>query len=58
MCWKYKNKNGYVFLKCDIANNKVGGASYLGGFMDGIDGYFDDYNYCHYCGKKLEVKNF
>ena len=31
---------------------------YLRGFTDGIDGYFDDYNYCHYCGKKLEVKNF
>lgn len=56
MCWKYKNKHGTVFVWCDIANNRVGGASYLRSFSDMIDDYYSHYNYCPYCGKKLEVK--
>lgn len=45
MCWKYKNKHGTVFVWCDIANNKVGGASYLRIFSDMIDDYYSHYNY-------------
>lgn len=56
MCWKYKNKHGHVFIWCDIANNRVGGASYLRSFQDVIDDYYSHYNYCPYCGKKLEIK--
>ena len=56
MCWKYKNKHGYVFIWCDIAHNRVGGASYLTGFQDRVDNYYENYNYCPYCGKELEVK--
>lgn len=32
-----------------------GAASYLNSFQDGHGGYADNYNYCPYCGKKLEV---
>lgn len=56
MCWKYINKHGTVFIWCDIANNRVGGASYLRSFRDMIDDYYNHYNYCPYCGKELEVK--
>jgi hypothetical protein len=58
MCYKYRNKHGYVFIWCEIANTKPGGASYLRGFLDHIDDYSDNYNYCPYCGKKLEEKPF
>ena len=56
MCWKYRNKHGYVFIWCDIANSKPYGASYLESFQDMIDNYYENYNYCPYCGKKLEIK--
>ena len=57
MCWKYKNPYNTVFIKCDIANNKSYGASYLRTFTDGIDDYYSNYEYCSYCGRKLEVLN-
>lgn len=56
MCWKYRNKHGHVFIWCDIANSKPYGASYLETFQDRIDNYYENYNYCPYCGKKLEIK--
>lgn len=55
MCWKYKNPHGTVFIWCEIANGKEHKSSYLNCFTDGIDDYDSNYNYCHYCGKKLEV---
>ena len=56
MCWKYKNPGGTVFIQCDIANNKPLGASYLRVFTDAVEDYNENYNYCPYCGKKLEIK--
>ena len=56
MCWKYKNPHGTVFIWCEIANGKEHRSSYLNCFTGGIDDYYDHYNYCPYCGKKLEVK--
>ena len=56
MCWKYKNKNEYVFVWCEIANNKAGGASYLRGFKDMIGDYYSNYNYCPYCGSELKER--
>lgn len=56
MCSKYKNPYGTVFIWCEIANGKEHRSSYLNCFTDGIDDYYDHYNYCPYCGKKLEVK--
>lgn len=56
MCWKYKNSHGYVFIYCDIANGKERRCSYLRGFTDLYDDYYSHYNYCPYCGKKLEIK--
>lgn len=56
MCWKYKNPHGTVFIWCEIANGKEHRSSYLNCFTDGIDDYDSNYNYCPYCGKKLEVK--
>ena len=58
MCWKYKNKHGMVFIYCDILNGKEHQSSYLRVFKDMIEGYYDNYNYCPYCGKKLEIKTF
>lgn len=58
MCYKYINPHGTVFVWCEIANSKVGGASYLRCFRNGIDDYESNYQYCPYCGKKLEVKVF
>lgn len=54
-CFKYTNPHGTVFIWCNIANSKPYGASYLNSFQDGHGGYADNYNYCPYCGKKLEV---
>lgn len=54
MCWKYKNPHGIVFIKCDIANNESSYRTYLR-CSDKV-GRYDDYNYCYYCGKKLETK--
>ena len=56
MCWKYKNKHGMVFIYCDILNTKEWGPSYLTTFEDMVEGYYSNYNYCPYCGKKLEIK--
>ena len=56
MCWKYKNPHGTVFIWCEIANEKEHRSSYLNCFTDEIDDYDSNYNYCPYCGKKLEVK--
>ena len=56
MCWKYKNPVNTVFIKCDKLNNQPFQGSYLRVFNDGIDGYYDNYNYCPYCGTKLEIK--
>lgn len=56
MCWKYKNQHETVFIWCEIANGEERKSSYLKCFTDGIDDYYDNYNYCPYCGKKLEIK--
>jgi hypothetical protein len=56
MCWKYKNNHGTVYIYCDILNGKRHSSSYLTVFNDLIDGYESNYNYCPYCGKKLENK--
>lgn len=54
-CFKYINPYGTVFIWCNVANSKPYGASYLNSFQDGCKDYADNYNYCPYCGKKLEV---
>lgn len=54
-CFKYINPYGTVFIWCNVANSKPYGASYLNSFQDGCEDYADNYNYCPYCGKKLEV---
>ncbi|MFR1944925.1 MAG: hypothetical protein ACLS20_06465 [Faecalimonas umbilicata] len=56
MCYKYKNKHGMVFIWCKTLNGKEHKCSYLDVFKDGIEGYYSNYNYCPYCGKKLEMK--
>lgn len=56
MCWKYKNKHETVFIWCEIANGKKRISSYLKCFTDFIEDYEGHYNYCPYCGNKLEVK--
>ena len=57
MCWKYKNPGETVFIQCDIANSNPLGASYLRIFTDVVEDYNENYNYCSYCGKKLEIKD-
>lgn len=54
-CFKYINPYGTVFIWCNVANSRPYGASYLNSFQDGCEDYADNYNYCPYCGKKLEV---
>lgn len=56
MCWKYRNPVGTVFIKCDKLNNSSTQSNYLRVFTDCIDDYYDNYNYCPYCGVKLEIK--
>lgn len=56
MCWKWKNPHGTVFVWCEIANGKENKGSYLDIFRDMIDKYNDHYNYCPYCGNKLDIK--
>ena len=56
MCYKYKNPHGQVFIWCEIANGKEHVSSYLRCFADMFEDYYDHYNYCPYCGKKLEIK--
>lgn len=56
MCYIYKNPHGHVFLWCDIANGKEHKSHYLRSFQDMREDYYDNYNFCPYCGKKLEVK--
>lgn len=56
MCWKYRNPAGHVFIWCEVANGKECRSSYLNSFADIIDDYYDNYNYCPYCGNKLEEK--
>lgn len=57
MCCKYRNPRGTVFIWCEVANGKEHNGSYLNCFTDGIDDYYSNYNYCPYCGKKLEKKD-
>lgn len=56
MCWKYKNPHGHVFIWCDVANGKEHKSSYLRSFDDLFEDYYNHYNYCPYCGKKLHTK--
>ena len=56
MCYKYKNPHGQVFIWCEITNGKEHVSSYLRCFADMFEDYYDHYNYCPYCGKKLEIK--
>lgn len=58
MCFKYKNPHEMVFIWCEIANGKERKSSYLNCFADGIEDYYENYNYCPYCGKKLEIKEY
>ena len=57
MCWKYINPYGTVFVKCDVYNTQPWAPSYLCTFTDKYEGYYEDLNYCSYCGKKLEIKD-
>ena len=57
MCYKYINKYDTVFIWCEVANTARGSASYLRCFADLIEDYASHYNYCPYCGRKLEDKN-
>ena len=54
MCYKYKNPYDNVFIWCEIANGEKHQSSYLRSFEDMLEDYYDNYNYCPYCGKKLE----
>lgn len=56
MCYKYKNKQRMVFLWCETLNGKEHRCNYLNVFKDGIEDYYNHYNYCPYCGKKLKIK--
>lgn len=58
MCWKYKNPYKTVFIWCEISNGKQHISDYLRCFTDEIDDYYDNYNYCPYCGNKLEIKEY
>lgn len=55
MCWKYKNPHDEAYIWCEIVNGEKHWSSYLRSFIDGIEDYYDNYDYCPYCGKKLEV---
>ena len=55
MCYIYRNPHGHVCLWCEVKNVKQHGASYLRSFQDMCEDYYDNYNFCPYCGKKLEV---
>lgn len=57
MCWKYKNQYDTVFIWCEIANGEKHMSDYLNCFTNGIDDYYNNYNYCPYCGNKLEIKS-
>lgn len=56
MCSKYKNPYGQVFIWCAVANGKEHVSDYLRCFADMFEDYYDNYNYCPYCGKKLEIE--
>lgn len=56
MCWKYINPHDTVFIWCETANGKEHKSNYLSCFTDMVDDYYDNYNYCPYCGNKLEIK--
>lgn len=58
MCYKYKNPHDTVFIWCEILNTQPYGPDYLDCFTDHIDNYYDNFNYCPYCGKKLEIKEY
>lgn len=57
MCEKYINKYGTVFLWCEVLNGNMYGPDYLHCFSDCVDGYYDNFNYCPYCGKELLKKS-
>ena len=56
-CNKYRNPHGTVFIWCKVANGTEHISSYIRCFTDPIDDYYVNYNYCPYCGDKLEVKD-
>ena len=56
MCYKYRNPHGYVFIWCSNLNGTKRRSSYLHTFQDMTEDYYDNYNYCPYCGRKLEVR--
>lgn len=56
MCYKYKNPHDYVFIWCNKANGKEHRSIYLRCFQDISEDYYENYNYCPYCGNKLEAK--
>ena len=45
-----------AYEQCDILNTKKWGPSYLTTFEDQVEGYYSNYNYCPYCGKKLDIR--
>ena len=56
MCYKYRNPYGYVFIWCNDLNGIKRTSNYLHAFQDWTGGYYDHFNYCPYCGRKLEVR--
>ena len=57
LVWKYKNPHGYVFIWCEAANGELHRSSYLRTFQNLTEDYYDNYNFCPYCGRKLEEKS-
>ena len=55
-CYKHKNPHGYVFIWCEVSNGIECNSTYLRSFQDILEDYYDNYNFCPYCGKKLEIK--
>lgn len=55
MCWKYKNPHGTLFIWCEILNGKEHRSNYLA-VLDKREYYNNAYNYCPYCGNKLEER--
>lgn len=56
MCWKYKNPHDCVFIWCEALNGSLHRNSYLRVFQNFTEDYYINYNYCPYCGRKLEEK--
>lgn len=58
VCWKCTNSHGTVFIWCKEGNGRQNGSSYLRTFEDGVEDYESNYNFCPYCGAKLQKVKF